>query len=175
MVRQIDIPKVTAHFCLFSLAFYLPHNSSVFVYLTSPKTFFVNISSHHPFVYLCLCLSHLPSALCLSLSLSISPTLSPLSISVSSTFCLSHLPSALCLISLSSGFYLSVLISSLCFFSVLLDTFLSPFPFLLSISRLVSLLYNSHLVSFYLSLLFLAFAYLTIPRSFCICLTSPQT
>ncbi len=48
--------------------------------------FFVNISSHNPFVYLCLVTL-----------LSISPTLSPLSISVSSPFCLSHLPSALCL------------------------------------------------------------------------------
>jgi hypothetical protein len=79
------------------------------------------------------CQCQLSSSLCVSLSRHpfvylTSPTLSPLSMSVSSPFCLSHLPSALCLISLSTGFCPSIPNSALCI-SVLLGPFLNlPFP-----------------------------------------------
>jgi hypothetical protein len=122
MIRQIGIPKVKKQ-----SFFVYPISPWLVIYLTilcfclsyfSSAFFFVNISSPHPFVYLCLV------AL-----LSISPTLgSSLSISVSSPFCLSRLPSAaLCLISLSAGFCLSIPNAALSI-SVLLGSFLSPVP-----------------------------------------------
>ncbi len=119
--------KKAVFFCLshFSLAFYLPHSSSVFVYPTSPQPFFLSISalliplstvslSRHPFVYLTYPRPFV--FLCLVPLLSISPILSPLSISVSSPFYLSHLPSALLSISptLSPLSKFTVLNSALC-------------------------------------------------------------
>ena len=129
MVRQIDIPKVTPHFCLFYLPFYLPHNSSVFVYPTSPQPFLsisaliiplsisvsVYLTYPQPFVYLCLCLSHLPSALCLSLSRQPFVYLT-----YPQPFVLSHCPQAFICLSSSHHFVFFQ------FFSIL--SFL-PFPF----------------------------------------------
>jgi hypothetical protein len=140
MIRQIDIPKVKKH-----SFFVYPISPWLFIYLTIlcfclsqfSSAFFCQYQhssslclslSRHPFVYLTY--PQQPFGyLCLVTLLSISPTLSPLSVSVSSPFCLSRLPSAaFCLISLSAGFCLSILNSALCI-SVLLGPFLYlPFP-----------------------------------------------
>ncbi len=152
--------KKAVFFCLshFSLAFYLPHNSSVFVYPTSPQHFFCcqyQLSSS-----LCLSLSRRPFVyltypqpfvfLCLVPLLSISPTLSSSLSNLTVGRLLSFYPHLSTLyFSSSRSFPFSFSLSLL----------------VLSISRLISLLYNSHLLSLYLSLLFLAFVYLTFPRS----------